>query len=123
MITDINKVKAFRDAAVADGWSIRPTYEGNEPVEFAATLDRDGYTMQIITRPQYAKASIYIWGPDGLAIKTPAEYSWSEIAHGVEKCNYCGAYSVKTERVGFAGRACAKCAPVEKKKLGPRYYD
>jgi hypothetical protein len=106
----------FRDAAVKDGWSIRPTYQ-SLPVENAATLEKDGFTMQVLTlengdteKWKY-RASIHIWGPDGLQIKPPATYDWSAIVIGQRTCDQCGAEGVKTERFSFAGRACKPCLP------------
>jgi hypothetical protein len=72
-----NAAIAYRNAAVHDGWSIRPTYEGHESVERAATLEKDDFTIMILTRDPTTsdigkwkyEASIHIWGPDGLAIK------------------------------------------------------
>ena len=80
-IEELNRTVEFRNAAVADGWIIKPTYEGHEPMESAATLNKDGYTMSILARDnskQFSNAkrkyecSVSLWGPDGLHIDTPA---------------------------------------------------
>ena len=117
----------FRDAAVADGWFIEPTYGTSESVDHAARLQKDGYIMQVITRPPAERtngsASVHIWGPDGLAIATPNVYSFEELKKSTRRCQYCKAEDVQTDRVGFAGRACLTCAPIEEAKLGKRYYD
>lgn len=111
----------WRDAAVADGWEIQPTYGDHEGVERAAKLRREGYVVQILTRDNAARkaatgarhsfeASISIWGPDGLHIKTPAFYSWEAIKAAAERCDNCGARG-PTQRYSFAGRSCAACLP------------
>lgn len=125
---DLDAVIAWRDAAVADGWDHKPTYS-SEAEERAATLNREGYVAHILTRSRshtgkwLAEAKVSVWGPDGLAIRVPTVYDWSQIKSAVEKCHYCGAQPVKTKRVGFAGRACITCAPIEEGKLPRGYYD
>lgn len=109
------KAEAWRDAAVADGWSIEPTYD-YEPVERAWRLSREGFSVQGITRAarddtEMTTADIHIWGPDGLAIRPPPIYDWSAIVAGSRTCNACGATDVETQRYGFAGRCCAACRP------------
>lgn len=42
-------VRAYRDAAVADGWSIEATYK-EETFDRAARLRKDGFLMSILTR-------------------------------------------------------------------------
>lgn len=110
-------VAAFRDAAAADGWEITPTYPGHEPADRAATLTREGFKLQVLTRTiepgrkwKY-EADINGWAPDQLGIKLPRVYSWDAIKAAARHCNECGADDVDTERFYFAGRACAKCAP------------
>lgn len=112
----------FRDAAVADGWSIEPTY-GHEPEAHAASLKRDGYHMMTVTRPESKNHSVHLWCPKGIAIKVPPAYDFEAIKAGTRVCAYCGATDADTVRVGFAGRACKTCQPKEEAKLGPRYYD
>lgn len=114
----IEAVRAFRDAAVADGWSIEATYGKHEPLERAAKLHRDGFVMRILTRDNtdrgYRKkyeAEVNIWGPDGMAITPPKEYSFAAISDGVLTCGECKKTGVKTQLVGFANRACSDCAP------------
>ena len=106
---------AWRDAAVADGWSVQPTYGAHEGVERAAKLTRDGFVAQVITRTKVGKwlyeASVSVWGPDGLAVAPPNAYDWSAIVAATKRCSYCKAPDVETERVGFAGRCCAACLP------------
>lgn len=112
--------KQFRDDAVADGWSIEPTYI-SESVDSASRLKRDGFVMLIVTREKVGKwefeANVNIWGPDGLAIRPPEFYDFSKIELGTRTCNYCGKSDVPTERVGFAGRCCAACLPEARRKI------
>lgn len=120
---------AWRDAAIADGWSAHATYR-NESFDRVSSLEHtDGYKAMILTRtndkpgPKWKfQAEVNVWGPDGLVIKPPAQYDMAAIRASVETCHYCGKTGGKTERVGFAGRACATCQPAEEKKLGPNYY-
>lgn len=121
----------WRDAAIADGWSARATYGNSESFDRASSLDHpDGYKVMILSRTNDKpgakwkfEAQVSVWGPDGLTIKPPAEYDMVAIRAAVENCHYCGKTGCKTERVGFAGRACATCAPVEENKLEPNYYN
>lgn len=113
----IKMVRTFRDAAVNDGWSIRPTYPNHESVDRSATMNREGYTMMILTRdpasgPKWLyEAQISIWGPDGLAITPPDGYDFAEIEKGLRFCYDCNQYVERTVRVGFAGRVCPACLP------------
>lgn len=123
---EFERVVRWRAAAVADGWSIAPTYPGTEPADRAARLSRDGFTIQILTRDMLAwfeagkqswkpkvrySLSITIWGPDGLQIDPPHEYDGAAIIAGLRHCMNCGADDVETQRFSFAGRCCAACRP------------
>jgi hypothetical protein len=106
---------AYRQAAIADGWQCAPMFS-NEPVESAAELIRDGFTMQILTRETRGNANkwryqvtVSIWGSDGLVIKPPDTYNWDSIKAGMRTCNVCDKTDVDTERYHFAGRCCADC--------------
>jgi hypothetical protein len=119
----LHAAKAYRDAAAADGWSIRSTY-GSEDIDRAATLNRESFIMQVLTRDNSEKkgkwkyeAQISIWGPDGLAINPPGIYDFAEIKARTRRCLYCKAEDVDTERVGFAGRCCANCLPTMRAKI------
>lgn len=123
----LESVQQWRDTAVRDGWSIEPTYQ-SEPVTRAAQLKREGYSILLLTRhplemngkphPKWHNESkISIWGPDGLAIKPPASYSWDAIVKASRVCSACKAEDVDTVRVGFAGRVCAACLPGQRKKI------
>lgn len=111
--------RAWRDAAVADGWSIEPTYGDSESVDRAARLSRVGWMAQVITRTpiegnrhaNYYCGTIHVWGPDGLAVSPGHTYDWAHLVAGLRTCSACKATDVDTERYGFAGRCCAACLP------------
>lgn len=109
------KARAWCAAAVADGWTIEPTYPGHEPVETAWRLSRAGFSVQGLSRPEADRmtpcASVHIWGPDALQIKPPPVYDWDAIVRGSRTCTACGAQDVDTQRYSFAGRCCAACRP------------
>lgn len=79
----------WRDAAIADGWLVSPTY-ASEALTSACTLyNEDGFHVNIITRPSKAPdmsdpvhyghptlggGSIHAWGPDRLQVPVPREY-------------------------------------------------
>src|SRR6185312_8426260 len=113
---DLDAGRAFRDAAVTDGWTIAPLYI-TEAMDRAARLTRDGFVLQVITRDMTghfkwkAEADVSIWGPDGLCIEVPADYAWGAITAGLRTCHNCHKTDVDTERYGFAGRCCAECRP------------
>ena len=112
-------VRAYRDAAVADGWSIRATYDGHETQERAAHLERDGYVISILSRTHTNmrwnyECMVSIWGPDKLAIHPPDMYDMALIERGMKTCHYCGLVVDVITRVAFAGRACVTCAPAAK---------
>lgn len=119
---DINKVLqaiAWREAAVADGWTAEPTYK-HEPYERASRHTKEGFICTILARVNDGglhEASVSIWGPDRLVVKAPIVYDWQTIKDGLRRCGYCHATDVDTERVSFAGRCCAKCRPAVSAKL------
>lgn len=125
---DANLLQAvydFIDGAVADGWSIKPTYPNSEPVNRSATLEREGYKMLAVSRDNSLKdvgkwkfeAHISIWCPKGIAIEVPPYYNWEAIVANTRKCSRCQKTDVDTFVVGFANRSCADCLPAEKKRL------
>jgi hypothetical protein len=121
---------AWREAAMADGWTGEPTYPSHEPIESAAKLTHpDGFTAQILTRTHAAgsrykfSVSVHVWGPDGLTVEPPDVYEMTAIRMNARKCCFCAKPDCATTRVGFAGRACLACAPVEEAKLPRHYYD
>lgn len=113
----VEAVRAFVQAAVADGWSIEPTYPTHESVESAARLKRDGYVLMVLSRDRGEtsryryEAKVSGWGPDGLSIRVPKTYSWDAITSEPTTCRHCGATGVETFRYSFAGRACPVCVP------------
>ena len=123
----VQVVHRFREAAIADGWSAQPTYEGHETVERAARLYREGFQLQLLSRAPTGKpfenfyhASISAWGPDGLAIETPGNGEYPGFAFfiaGTKRCAKCERGDVETVRVGFAGRYCRECAPEARKRF------
>lgn len=114
---NLKAVMQFRDAAVADGWSIRPTYS-SEDVSRACTLERDGFKMLILTRDNRMESGrwkfnteIHMWAPDRLAVAVPPFYDFEEIVRRTRTCASCKAENVDTQRYSFAGRCCAECLP------------
>lgn len=111
---------AWREAAIADGWTSKPTY-GHESELTAFTLERDGFKIQGIARPcepgTVGSAELSCWGPDRLAIPVGETYDWEAIKSAVETCGYCSAHPVKTKRVGFAGRCCDACYPEMQRRI------
>ncbi len=130
---DYDAVVAWREAAIADGWDHEPSYGGHESEDRACRLKRNGFVVLIISRKPLsltmdtgrwlAEAQVNAWGPDGMAIRVPDVYDGACFSVAVETCGYCGASSVTTERVGFAGRACPDCAPKERAKLPPNWAE
>lgn len=124
MANEIPAARAFREAAAADGWSLKPTYE-HEPVETAFRCERDGFKLQGLARladpephPTMPIGEISIWCPEGISIKTPIVYpGFAEIKALTRRCPECGADDVDTVRIAFANRACLKCAPTLRKKM------
>lgn len=105
----------YRVDAVRDGWTIEPTYSGHEPVEKAATLEKEGFTMSIIARGG-SNNMVTIWAPDLCQIEVPYPYSWEKIKENIKRCLGCHRLVEETVQVGFAGRYCTECAPDERKK-------
>jgi hypothetical protein len=99
-------VKAFRAAAIADGWETERTY-GSESIDRAMSLDKDGFHASTILRENYV--SISVWGPDQLSVSFPLPYDFAAMIAATRHCQYCGADDVDTTRMGFAGRCCSEC--------------
>lgn len=112
---ELNEVAAFRDAAIADGWTAKPG-GSSEPLEVYAHLEKEGFKMHAMCRRNVGKwkfqTSIHIWGPDDLAVDLLGPvYNWDEIKAGLRRCSECGKQDVETQRYSFAGRCCADCRP------------
>jgi hypothetical protein len=128
-------VRAWVVAAVADGWSIGPTYR-HEPVESAARLDHAalGLKAAVLTRaaPPFCCAdgtpvvSLNVWDLDNVALDhgVPESFRYDRAALLAAKrtCPVCKATNVETFRVAFANRACAACLPAERARLERRNW-
>jgi len=92
-LAQLEAVRKFRDAAIADGWQAKPTYPDHEDIGRASSLSRDGWTMSIMSRENIGKwkgkAEITIWAPDGLQIEPPATYDWATIQDRLNVCLAC----------------------------------
>jgi hypothetical protein len=133
---EYERVCAWRDAAIADGWHHEPTYPKSELEDRACRLSRDGWSVQILTRsrgnyipdPQWPnrpsphgkwayEAQVSVWGPDGLAVNPGLTYDWNALKANLRHCPECGKDDVETRRVAFANRCCNDCAPKLKAEL------
>lgn len=114
----IAKALAWRDAAVADGWSSAATYPSSEDELRAFSLFRDSFHVQGLARPEtkytVGSGSISCWGPDRLTIPAGETYDWPALQAAVRTCTHCHKSDVPTHRVGFAGRVCAECLPEQR---------
>lgn len=119
-------VIAWRNAALADGWTLAATYEGIEPSTSYGTISKEGgWTGHVCARvatemqsrvPWYGNkwkysARVTLWGPDGLDVPAREVYDWAAIVAGLRTCAACGKKDVPTQRYSFAGRCCADCRP------------
>ncbi len=126
-IGQLRNVQKFRDDAVKDGWSIKPTYDNLESVDSASKLSKDGFIMSILTRTEdlvkypnikdLYDAEIYIWGPDELRIEVPDHYDMELIKKNMRKCSNCGKFVDETVCYSFAGRCCNDCLPALRKEF------
>lgn len=123
--TRLDYVRQYVAAMEADGWTKEPTYK-TENVDRAAKLRREGFVCSVLmrdnrNRPDHKGAklevSISMWGPDGLAITPPSPYLFEACVANTRQCLQCGATDVETQRVGFAGRVCAKCHPETARRI------
>lgn len=128
----LEAARQWRRDAMADGWTSEPTYRAQETDETHARLWRDGFVAHVMARPGGPSThggpflpmyGVHVWGPDGMAIRVGLVYDDEAIRRGPETCIYCGVHPVKTERVGFAGRACPTCRPIEWAKLPKNWAD
>jgi len=110
----LKQAQAWSTAAEADGWAFSPTYKSESPQRHV-TGKHLGFTVMVNTRDD-RQADVTVWGPDGLQIEAPLLYSMRAVRLATRVCLYCHASDVPTMRVGFAGRACASCAPSQRRK-------
>lgn len=120
-IAQFEKIKKFKEKAIADGWECTATYPDHESIERACTLTKDGFKMLILLRDKKDgkfkyETCISLWGSDGLGLEVPDEYSFEDIKLNTFKCMLCGAKNVDTFKVAFAGRVCKNCLPEANKK-------
>lgn len=126
---------AWRDLAIADGWTATPLY-GHEPVDHAAKITHpSGFYGHVMTRPNkrpenerdwsLGSGEVTIWAPDRLQIRVPLVYPGIEaLIAATRECFNCNAKDVDTQRYSFAGRCCAKCRPeMERRHEGPGWCD
>jgi hypothetical protein len=115
-LAKLDELRAWRDAAVADGWTLAPTYT-SESVERACRLTRDGYTVSILTRAgderSWPIAAINAWCPRNISLDhaLKPEYDGAALIAGARFCPNCGAQDVDTVRIHFAMRSCEACVP------------
>lgn len=93
---EYQRVIAWRDAAIADGWEHGP--QSSEAEERWSRLTRDGFVCQILTRsrgnwvpdpnwPNHPnphgkwayEAQVSMWGPDGVSVNPGLVYDWGKI--------------------------------------------
>ena len=134
-LAHMERVRAWVEAAIEDGWTIKPTYK-NESMDRAATLvSQEGFKAMALTRePQeetkddfgnrYPSASLNVWGPDEIGVKHTFPYDWEKLNDNLQLCQYCGeTFEGKAYRVAFADRACMTCGPKEQSKLPHNWCD
>lgn len=123
-----DRIIAYRNAMIADGWEMTPNYKG-EPLESYAhgtkgewvchVEARDFEQMKVLYPATYRNArpplrymcGVHIWAPDGCCVTPPETYSWGALVAGTRTCAACGKTDVETHRYSFAGRCCAACLP------------
>lgn len=117
------ELRAWRDAAIADGWKIAPTYD-HEPVERACHLMREGFVVSMLLREprngeRWPVVSISAWCPKGISLDFALRttYDWPSLIAATRTCPVCGTKDVDTVRVGFANRSCAACRPAVAAKI------
>ena len=91
-----NKKKWIEDA-IKDGW---------EDVSHPFTLfklKKDDFTFYSLHGDDG-----FCYGPDGLYVEIPEEYSYEELLKNLHKCSLCGNKG-KTYQIGFAERVCLPC--------------
>jgi len=100
----LEAVTAWREAALADGWTQSQTYAG-WPVEQRATLTRDGW-IALVSADGWASVAAY--GPDRCVVRVPTVYSWEALQEEQLICSECFTRG-PTVRLVFATRVCPDC--------------
>lgn len=109
------QARAWRDAAIADGWACEPTYQ-TQPLESACTLSREGFAASISIGKR--EGSVWVWGPDMLQIPDHGvEYDFERLKRNLKLCDQCGQYAERCTRVGFANRVCDDCKSGAQKRI------
>ena len=121
--SQVDAVRVYRDALVADGWAVISTY-ANEPVNSASTAEKDGWVIMLLardnsdTKPGSHVISASVWGPDRAAVASPLgadgelePYSQNSLEYGLRYCEYCDSSNVPTKKIAFESRVCADCEP------------
>jgi hypothetical protein len=125
---NLPKAHAWREAALADGWEGKPTYD-HEPIEHAARLTREDWVCLILSRPLIGKdgssnsPDITVWGPDRAQIAVPVPYDWAAMQAAIRVCAHCGKTDVETKCYAFADRCCIECGPPYQKSLPANWCD
>lgn len=105
----------WRDQAMQDGWSSRPTYGSHEPETSAFTLEKDGFSIMGYARIRF-DCSLHGWGPDKLSIVVPNEYNFLKLKENMLLCQECNNYVNHVQRVAFCNRVCDSCFDYARKK-------
>jgi len=109
------ELRAWRQAAIADGWYSEPLYKHHLDAEDYRLTDSAGFTAHILIRSNLNDISV--WGPDGLCIqKIPTTYDRACLEAAIRYCSHCDTWDVDTVRYSFAGRCCKNCRPELAKK-------
>ena len=120
---EIERVRKWRNDAIADGWSHKPTYGDGEEEDRACSLEKDGWKALILTRINDTKrhkfsfeAEVSVWGPDGLSINPSPVYNFDLMKQDIRTCHSCNKINIETFRFSFAGRCCKECLPEMRRK-------
>lgn len=101
-------IKAWLDAALADGWTSEDTGD-----KTYWRIERAKFKVAITMRPKVSP-SVNAWAPDGLSLQLPDVYDWKQLKANTVVCQHCGAVG-RVTRLAFCNRACPSC----REKLAP----
>ena len=112
-----DRVTTWVKAAVEDGWVIKPTYPGHEPMETSASLEKGEWRAHAINRKEHI--SLHVWRGNGLVAiqNVPEVYSMKELEEQGKTCHFCGKTPDRLHHVGFTSMACSDCLPKAKTDL------